>query len=880
MTLRELFSRLRHGRLDRDLEDEIAAHLELAKAENLKRGMDPDDARRLAAVKFGSITSAKEGVWDQRGLPELGSFLQDAKYAARGMRKSPGFTFVTVLTLALCIGLCSVVFSVLNGTFLRPVPGVPDPDRLVSLQSLVTYPTFEKYRDQNRPAAAFIGPVPFGVALDSHAPPLRIFGHLVSLEYFSVLGVQPLLGRFFDAASDLPGAAPTVVVSERFWRVNLHSDPNIIGSTLRLNGRPATIVGVGPKDFIGVLPAPHPAEIFVPVTVDPRVAASLDDDVLHRNTDPEFRVLLRLPPRTSMSGAEARLDAETRQFADPADREEKTRLVRLISAAHLAPVPAQLNTMVVMFYTILVVLILSLTCANLAGLILARGRARAREIAVRLSIGASRFRLIRQLLTESLLLAVLGGASGFSAIWVFFKILPRLSPGTEPMIQNQYDPDFHLALLAFLISTVAGVGFGLMPALAITRPDLATALKASLRTGFGNHRRFGLRNLFVVYQVSAAMILVLLMGFVTIGLSYGTNRAPGFDPASLYVFSLDPGADGFTSQESAAMFAGLTQRSLNGIDRITFSDQAVFSFGDSFPNTAVIVRDAVKQVAMQMIGPGFFATLGVPILRGAEFTDRDLHSDPALLPAIINMTAARELFGNADPLGRRIRQDDNDFQVIGVVHFDRPVIFKNQPVATIFLPMTMQDLGRRPRQGTTVIVRAGTHLDEATLRKSLAAVDVRLNPFELRTMQADLAEQERLGQIVAAFYLPIGMFGLILACLGLAGVTAQAVELRRKEIGIRMALGARREQLLGLVMHEGVVMVTTGAAFGLVCAYGFARAIAAAFAPIAQVIAWGGSNPMLTLGVPALLVSLALIACYVPARRSASIDPLIALRED
>ncbi len=507
MTLRELLSRLTRRHLDRDFEDEIATHLELAESENLQRGMDPAEARRRAAIKFGSVTSAKEGVWTQRGLPGFGSFLQDLKYSLRGMRKSPGFAAVTVLTLAICISLCSVIFCTLNGTFLRPAPGVADPTGLVTLQSPVTYPHFEQYRGDK---AAFIGPVPFTV------DKARIFGHLVSSEYFSLLGVEPLLGRFFDATLDLPGAAPTVVLSEVYWRTHLHSDPGVVGSSLRLNGIQATIVGVAPKDFIGILPMPHPAEIFVPVTADPRVAPELADDALHRTTQPVFRVLFRLPSGESLSAAEARLDAETRGFPDNlTHKDEKGRLVHVSSAAHLAPVTPALNAMIVMFYTMLVALILTLTCANLAGLILARGRARAREIAVRLSIGASRLRLIRQLLTESLLLAVLGGAAGFLAIWGFFKILPKLAAVADPVIQRQFFPDFHLALFAFLISTAAGVGFGLMPALAITRPDLATALKTSMRTGFGIHRRFGLRNLFVVYQVAVAMILVLLMGFLT-----------------------------------------------------------------------------------------------------------------------------------------------------------------------------------------------------------------------------------------------------------------------------------------------------------------------------------------------------------------------------
>ena len=420
MTSREVWARLaaliRRHELDREFEDEIATHLELAKADNLRAGMDPEEARRLAAIKFGSIMSAKQGVWDQRRTPRFGSILQDARYAIRGMRKSPGFTVVTALTLGLGIGLCSVMFALVNAMLLRPLPAVPEPGRLALMQAPVTYPHFEMYRDQSRATAAmaaFLGPVPISVATENPTSDgaERIFGQLVSLEYFSTLGVEPLLGRFFNPALERPGAAPTVVLSERFWRTHLHSNPQIVGSTIRVNGRRAIIIGVGPKDFLGVLIMPKAPEIFIPVTADPSIAPELHEesgaDILHRTTQPAFRVLLRLASGITMAAEEASLDAQTRHFdpdhdqlrRDPSAR--KGRLARLIPAGTAAPMPAEARSMIEVFYGLLVALILSLTCANLAGLILARGSARGREIAIRLSVGADRWRLVRQLLTKA-----------------------------------------------------------------------------------------------------------------------------------------------------------------------------------------------------------------------------------------------------------------------------------------------------------------------------------------------------------------------------------------------------------------------------------------------------------------------------------------------
>ena len=281
------------------------------------------------------------------------------------------------------------------------------------------------------------------------------------------------------------------------------------------------------------------------------------------------------------------------------------------------------------------------------------------------------------------------------------------------------------------------------------------------------------------------------------------------------------------------------------------------------------------QVVLQMAGPRFFATLGVPLVRGAEFTDRDW-IPAAILPAVINRTAAKELFGDADPLGREIRQGPRTFQVIGVAAYDQPQILINKPVSIMFVPFTAKDAWRAAAQGITVVVRARGPLDMTAIRGLL---DPRMTMFHQQTLRESIEETMRGARIAMAFYLPIGAFGLVLACVGLAGVTAQTVERRRKEIGIRMALGARRSQLLGLIMREGATMVAIGACVGCIGAYAMARLLAAIWSPLAQIVN-GSTNPWLTLFIPALLISLAALACYVPARRSSSIDPLIALREE
>jgi hypothetical protein len=384
-----------------------------------------------------------------------------------------------------------------------------------------------------------------------------------------------------------------------------------------------------------------------------------------------------------------------------------------------------------------------------------------------------------------------------------------------------------------------------------------------------------LRNLFVVYQMAAAMMLLFIMGAAVLGVITSLNQPPGFDVAPLYLFQVDPARDGLTQEESAALAAGMADRlaAIRAIESVTIADRPPLTPG--LPTAEIAAGDRTMQVVLQTAGPRFFATLGVPLVRGAEFTDRDW-LPAAMLPAVINRTAAKALFGDADPLGREIRQGARTFQVIGVASYDQPQVLVNRPVPVVFVPFTFNDAWRAAAQGITVIVRARGALDMTAIRNLL---DPRMTMFHQQTLRESIDETMRGARIAMTFYFPIGAFGLVLACVGLAGVTAQTVERRRKEIGIRMALGARRSQLLGLIMREGATMVAVGASVGCIGAYVMARLLSAIWSPLADIVS-GATNPWLTLFIPALLITLAAFACYVPARRSSSIDPLIALREE
>jgi predicted permease len=886
-------------RAERDLDDEIRFDLGEESRRLIDGGESPESARASARRAFGSITRVKEETREAWGWAGLERLAQDFRFAFRTVRSSPGFALACILTLAVGLGLCSFVFNTLDASLLRPLRGVREPAQLVATQGPVSFPYFERYRDLSGVAtsvAAYSGPVPFNLALGNGdaTQTERVSGHLVSLEYFSTLGAQPLLGRFFDPGLERRGGVPTAVVSEAFWRTRMNADSSAIGRTVWINRQQATIVGVAGKGFHGLFPI-TPADLFVPVTADPAVAPELAGNVLDNPAARVFRVFLRLAPGVGMTAAESALDGSARQLDDaygfsPPNAENTPRRVRLLRADGVAPYPTELRTVVVVFLSAMAALILTFTCANLAGLVLARTSARRHELALRLALGAGRGRLVRQLLAETVLLAVAGGAAGLAATYGFVELLTRVvSDSPLFRLAEQLAPDFRVAALTVFVSAATGVALGLLPALAITGTDLAGGLKAHPGASLTRYRRLGLRNLFVVYQVTAAMTLVVIMGFMISGIRSGASRDPGFSSAGLSVFSLDPARDGYSPEQSARVLADLPERLVeaNSVEAAALMDSRLFQqfvLPDRSASIPAADRagETIQRVAVQSIGPGFFATLGVSIQRGAEFSGRDLAAGVAVdtpLPAVINHTAA-ELFGHTDSLGTVFRLDERVLQVTGVVNYGLPPPFSASATPTVFLPLTLQDLQLARPQGVAAVVRAheGDGLERA--RKALQRLDPNLTTFNARTIGDQLGDLYAVVGYTQAIYGVVGLFALVLASVGLAGVTAHAAMRRRKEIGIRMALGAGSPQVLGLVMREGVIMTALGVSIGFALAYALARLLMAMSSQLGQTIAVGVGNPTRLLAGPAMLIAVTALACYLPARRSAQMNPLVALREE
>jgi predicted permease len=829
----------------------------------------------------------------------------DMRYAARALMKSPGFALVGVISMALGIGLTTNVYSTKWQTLFRNIPAAANADRLVMMQETTdsdlapeSYYYIEQYREQKSlfsGVAAFLTSVPFNVTYQGNwnAKPDRVFGQIVSPDYFSVLGVQPQMGRVFSPELDKPGDAPVVVISDRFWRNRLNSSPNALGQSLRMNGQIATIVGITPKDFNGALGV-MPSEVFVPITAPAALAPELGNDVLHRRNAREFLAILCLAPGVAIESAEAGLEVINRRLDDQDSsalrRTDKGRGVTLLDAGTNVPLPRKVKPALIGFLVALMGLVIALACMNLANMLIARGANRRKEFAIRMSVGASRFRLLRQLISEGVLLSLLGGVAGFVFAYGLAVLSAHFTTPTIVPVEFRYNLDWHSAAFAFGVAIVCGVAFSLAPALQATKADITPALKQSSALQLPGYRRLGMRNLLMVAQVAASLMLLLLTGFLVIGFTKSNTIDTKIDPKSMYLLSLDPARDGYTPEKAQAFFQKLPGqlKTIGSVRSIALAAQLPFTGEiDPAPVTAEASSDSARvQQALveETVGAGYFAAFDDSPLAGREF---DLHdqrlpaddSTTAVLPAVLNESAARKLFGSATALGKRLSDRNHSYEVVGVVRDTKDV--EGLSPAILFVPLTARNFARPPAGGITVLVRSDAGPDTLkSIRDEIGFIDPNLNIFNAQRLDSYLDRSRSALRFSMQTYGSIGAFGLILAAIGLAGVTAYAVAQRRKEIAIRTALGASKAQVVRLVLREGTALVGVGTALGFLGAVALARIVSALTSMFVEALKFGTSDPVLLIGAPLLLAGVAMLACYVPARRSARIDPLKALREE
>ncbi|HYA62605.1 MAG TPA: ABC transporter permease, partial [Candidatus Sulfotelmatobacter sp.] len=827
----------------------------------------------------------------------------DMRYAWRALIKSPGFALVGIISMGLGIGLTTNVYSSKWAVLFRDLPAAANAKHLVMLQQSAegdlapaSYYYIEQYREQKSlftGVAAFETGIPFNVTFqgDLNAKPERVFGQLVSPDYFSVLGVQAQRGRVLSAAVDRPGDAPVVLISDRFWRNRLNSSPDAVGQILRLNGQIVTIVGITPKHFNGALSI-NPSELFVPITAPAALAPELANDVLHQRNAKEFLAMMCLAPGVTIESAEAGLDAITRRLdeQDPSlpVRTDKGRRVTLLQAGTSVPIPRKLKPALIGFFVALMGLVITLGCMNLANMLIARGANRRKELTIRLAVGASRFRLVRQMMSEGILLSLLGGIAGFALAYGLGVLNSHFRPPMTVPEETNFSLDWRAAAFAFGLAIACGIGFSLAPALQATKADLTPALKEGSALQLPGYRRIGLRNLLMVAQVAASLMLLLMTGFLVMGISKSSGIQTKFDPNTMYLLSLDPVRDGYTPEKAQALFEKLPERLKTAGPVRSIALAAHPPFTSEVERTQLSAENSLgssrvlQPVLEETVGAGYFAALNEPILTGREFVEPDQrsHADGSkILPAVLNESAARGFFGNGNAIGKRVRDDKQSYEVVGVVRDLKDVQGFSQSI--IYLPLTSRDFARPPAGGITILVRSDAGTDAlSAIRNEIAFIDPNLNIFNIQTLGAYLDRSRSALRFSVQTYGGIGAFGLALAAIGLAGVTAYAVAQRRKEIAIRTALGASRAQVLGLVLREGTALVGVGTVLGFLGAIGLAKIVSALANMFVDALKVGMNDPRLLFGAPLLLAAVALLACYVPARRAAKIDPLKALREE
>ena len=891
-------SLFRRRALDSQLDEEMRFHLEMEAEANRRRGMTPKAAELAARREFGGLAQTAEAYRDRRGLPALELFFRDLQYGLRTLRRSPGFTAVAALSLALGIGANTAIFTLIDAVLLRSLP-VKAPEQLVSIGDpsrpgalsfgpialdLFSYPIYRRLRDENSVFSSLMATGRAdGVSVrveGGPAEPVRC--RMVTANYFDVLGVSPLLGRGFSASDDEGRApAPEAVITYEYWERRFARDPAILGRSLQINGALLHIVGVGPRGFMGEVVG-TPPEVWVPMSM--KAAVNPGYDWYTKNEAHWLLLMGRLRRGVGMAQAREQIRALTLQntieMANPALSADDVRELRSLNVMvepggrGFSAIRSQIARPLVMLM-IVVGLVLLIACANVANLQLARAASRRKEISVRLAIGASRARLMRQLLTESTLLSAIGGILGLATAYGGFLVLLRLTGSGPVNLDVQPNP----RILAFTagVSFFTGILFGLAPALRSTRVDLAPALKENSR-GVTASRGWQLGKLLVVGQVALSLLLLVGAGLFLRSLLHLETKDVGYVRSNLAVLRVDPTASGYPIPAQLPLARRLLERlrSIPGLTGVTVSENGIFGSTDSASDGLEVEgyhseRKEDLTASVDQIGPGYFHVVGVPMLEGREFDEHNTAGSPPV--AIINETMARFFFGNRDPVGKHIIDGGTSITIVGVARDMKERSLKAATERRYYLPF-YQISGRIYGFNFEMRSRGDAAQIIAAVRRETQMFDPNLKIVSLATVSSLIEKSigdERIVAQLAAFF---GGLALLLAATGLYGVMAYAMSRRASELGLRMALGASRSDVIGMALRETLVLVGAGVGIGLPAALLAARLVSASLDNVST------SDPATLAGSTLVLLIVALAAGWVPAHRASRIDPVVVLRQD
>jgi putative ABC transport system permease protein len=802
----------------------------------------------------------------------MNNLLQDLRYAVRTMFKQPGFTAVAIIALALGIGANTAIFTVVNGVLLRPLP-YDHPDQLVWLwdtpPQLGTAPTslpdFLDWRDQNQSFEHLAAYVSGNMFADAGDGVRDTTVGLVTPETFALFRVSPILGRTFTDEETQPGRYRVAVLSQAMWKSRFGSDPNVLGQTIQLSGAAYTIIGVLPAGFS----FPNDAQLWRPLPIDPKTL----------NRGPHYlRVVGRLKPQVSLAQAQAEMSAIAERLAQQYPEKIAGHGIKLdlLSDVVIGDIrPALFVLLGAVGFVLLI------ACANVANLLLARSGARQREIAVRTALGASRGRIVRQLLTESIVLSFIGGAFGLlAAVWGVDSLV-SMSPDTIPRAREiAIDP--RVASFTLLISIATGVLFGLAPALQVSKPDLTDALKESGRSTAGV-RRNRLRNLLVIAEVALSLVLLVGAGLMIRSFERLSYIDPGFKPARVLTMGVSLLPNKYPEDERVGLLVSqLVERSTAapGVLSAGAISDLPLSGSNTSDSFTIEGRPAVAKVdepstEYRVVTPHYFESMSIPLLAGRDFSDADTRQSPNV--AIINEAFARRHFAGEEPLGHRLKlqgQQRDPLLIVGVVGNVRDFGLDEQPTPGLYVPYLQDPLSETYKRSMTIVARTKSDPGAAAepLRAELTAFDKSLPVYSIKPMTEylrDSLSRRRFNMVLLSIF---GGVALLLAAVGIYGVISYGVTQRIHEIGIRMAVGAQSRDILKLVVGQALVLTLAGVAVGLAAALALTRLMTSLLFEVSA------TDPLTFSAISVLLTVVALAACFVPARRATKVDPIIALR--
>jgi len=882
-TLRAALSRLagvfNRKKRDGELAAELESHLHMHTEENLRRGLNVDEARRQALIRLGGVEQTKEVYRERRGLPMIETLLQDIRFGARMLRKNVGFTAVAVLTLALAIGANTAIFSVINAVLLRPLP-YQDADQLVAITTsnvqkgikglAVSFTKVTRVKQQTMTLQGIAASLAVNASFSNRGTPEQLPAVLSTANLFEVFGVVPSLGRTFRPEEDSEGGADVAIISDGFWHSHFGGAPDIIGHTLSLDGKSVTVVGVLPASFRFPFQQPEP-DIWYPRAFDNPAL----DPVRVRSGASYLAVYARLRPGETLARCQAELEAINanyrQDFPGYVDAANYSLDAASLKESLVGPMRASLFVLLAA-----VGFVLLIGCANIASMLLARSTTRQREIAIRQALGASRGRLMRQLLTESVLLSALGGVLGVGLAGGCLTLLRLLPPGTIPRA-NEITLDAKVLIFSIFLCVLTGIAFGLAPSMLASRGDLHVTLKEGGRSGNEGRKDRSSRAVLVVVEVAVAVVLVTSAGLLMKSFGKLMHVNPGFDSSQVMTFTMTlpqgrypkpPQQAEFYRRlvESVQSLPGVQSAGVSSFMPLTGALRYVF-----FCPEGIVCQGIGKDpiIAIRQITPDYLKTMRIPLLRGRVFNDRDIAGVNPVV--IINETVAKTYFVNQDPIGKHLAnsRDMIQMEVVGVVGDVKFTALNNPYIPEMYLPQA-----QNPFATMSLVVRSSSSPQPlvAAVRQKVGDLDPDL-PFTQVSSMADVVSssvaQPRLTTQFTGFFAALA---LLLTAVGIYGVLAYSVTQRTRELGIRMALGASRGEILKMVVGQGMRLVVSGLAIGLVVSLIATRLLAT------LLFGTSARDPLTFAAVILLLVAVALLAAYIPARRASMVDPIIALR--